>query len=82
MKKTLTTIIGVVAILLAITACQPKYVIFPFPGGTNTPSGNADNEITTFAALKDALENGGYSSKQRLHEAARRPVREPKHAKI
>ena len=58
MKKTLTTIIGVVAILLAITACQPKYVIFPFPGGTNTPSGNADNEITTFAALKDALENG------------------------
>ena len=58
MKKTLTTIIGVVAILLAITACQPKYVIFPFPGGTNTPSGNANNEISTFAALKDALENG------------------------
>ena len=58
MKKTLTTIIGVVAILLAITACQPKYVIFPFPGGTNTPSGNADNEISTFATLKDALENG------------------------
>lgn len=58
MKKTLTTIIGIVAILLAITACQPKYVIFPFPGGTNTPSGNADNEISTFAALKDALENG------------------------
>lgn len=58
MKKILITIISIAVLLLAFTACQPRYVIVPIPGGTTTPSGSEDNEISTFAALKNALENG------------------------
>lgn len=58
MKKALITIISVAVLLFAFTACQPRYVIIPIPGGTNTPSGSENNELSTFAALKNALENG------------------------
>lgn len=56
MKKTFITVIGVVAVLLAFTACQPKYVIFPFPGGTNTPSGT-QYDVTTSTELANMLSN-------------------------
>ena len=56
MKKTLISIIGICLMLLAITACQPRYTFVPVPGGgssapTGTPVSDA-GELTT------ALENG------------------------
>lgn len=60
MKKTFITVIGVVAVLLAFTACQPKYVIFPFPGGTNTPSGT-QYDVTTSTELANMLSNSKHA---------------------
>ena len=33
MKKPLIAIVGIAIMLLSFTACQPRYVVVPFPGG-------------------------------------------------
>ena len=56
MKKTLISIVGICLILLAFSACQPRYVFIPFPdGGSSSPSGTP---VSNAEELTTALQNG------------------------
>lgn len=65
MKKTFITIIGIVAVLLAITACQPKYVIFPIPD--NTPVVDNAIDVNSLSSLIETLSSAPAGSHIRMN---------------
>ena len=49
MKKTLIAIISIAVMLLVITACQPRYIFVPIPGGGN---GSGNTAISASSAME------------------------------
>lgn len=63
MKKIIISIIGIALMLFAFTACQPRYIFVPIPGGDNGGGSTTDSASTVFVSdgkdFKEAVEKDG-----------------------
>ena len=63
MKKIIISIIGIALMLFAFTACQPRYIFVPIPGGDNGGGSTTDSAPTVFVSdgkdFKEAVEKDG-----------------------
>ena len=63
MKKIIISIIGIALMLFAFTACQPRYIFVPIPGGDNGGESTTDSASTVFVSdgkdFKEAVEKDG-----------------------
>lgn len=54
MKKTLIAIISIAVMLLVITACQPRYIFVPIPGGGN----GSENTVISASSAMEKISSG------------------------
>ena len=63
MKKIIISIIGIALMLFAFTACQPRYIFVPIPGGDNGGGSTTDSASTVFVSdgkdFKEAVDRCG-----------------------
>ena len=63
MKNIIISIIGIALMLFAFTACQPRYIFVPIPGGDNGGGSTTDSASTVFVSdgkdFKEAVEKDG-----------------------
>ena len=70
MKKTLIAIISIAVMLLVITACQPRYIFVPIPGGGN---GSGNTAISASSAMEKI--SSGLNFASLLNEAKDEAIR-------
>lgn len=58
MKKTFISIIGIMVMLLAITACRPNYVIVPLPDNNSSGTVPSGTPVANKEQLMDVLNTG------------------------